>query len=80
MDISYATERSDIGRIEKLNRLTDISTFWDDVRKFTKHVHHDCTLGKWYRLAEVRYYELLAEYDDKIAEEELDKLYWDTRF
>jgi hypothetical protein len=45
-------------RIEKLQKLTDIKTFWDDVRKLTKHVTSDHALNQWQILAELRYEEL----------------------
>lgn len=45
-------------RVEKLQKLTDIKTFWDDVRKITKHVSSDHALNQWQILAELRYDEL----------------------
>ena len=33
MTYKYAFEKRDISRIDKLNKLTDTNTFWDDVRK-----------------------------------------------
>ena len=58
MDYSYATEKRDYGRIDKLNKLTDINTFWDDVRKLTKNISSDHTIRLWQGLAEIRYEEL----------------------
>lgn len=45
---------------EKLMSLTNIDTFWDDVRKFTKNVHSERTIRLWEWLSEIRYDELLT--------------------
>ena len=37
----YVMEMHDVGRIEKLNHLTNLETFHDDVRKLTKNIHSD---------------------------------------
>lgn len=47
-----------IKRVAKLQQLTDIKTFWDDVRKMTKHVTSDHAIHQWQVLAELRYEEL----------------------
>ena len=54
----YALEKRDYNRISKLNTLTDSQTFWQDVRKMTKHVESDHAIRAWQRLAEQRYNEL----------------------
>jgi hypothetical protein len=54
----YALEKRDISRINKLNKLTNLETFWDDVRKFTKRIMSDHAIGRWQCLAEIRYVEL----------------------
>lgn len=54
----YIVEKSDYARVRKLNALHNIETFWNDVRKFTKNVHSDHSIGRWQILAEVRYGEL----------------------
>lgn len=54
----YAMEKRDISRIDKLNTLTNKETFWDDVRKFTKNVTSDHSIGRWQCLAECRWNEL----------------------
>lgn len=54
----YAIERQDIGRIGKLNKLTEPKTFWADVRKLTRNTHSDHALGRWQVLAEIRYEEI----------------------
>ena len=51
----YVMERRDIGRITKLNTLTDPKTFWADVRKLTRNTYGDHALGRWQVLAEIRY-------------------------
>ena len=61
MDYRYATEKRDYGRIDKLNKLTNIDTFWDDVRKLTKNISSDHTIRLWQGLAEIRYEELEKE-------------------
>ena len=38
MDYSYAIEQRDISKIDKLNNLTRLDTFWEEVRKLTKNV------------------------------------------
>lgn len=55
-----AIYNSDYRKIEKLNKLNNIDTFWDDVRKLTKKVYSDFSIGRWQCLAETRYDELLA--------------------
>lgn len=54
----YVMERRDIGRITKLNTLTDPNTFWVDVKKITRNTHGDHALGRWQVLAEIRYEEI----------------------
>lgn len=46
-------------KIKKLNTLHNMETFWDDVRKFTKNVRSDHSLGRWQILSEARYGELM---------------------
>ena len=58
MDYSYAMRKSDYGKIDKLNKLYNVQTYWDDVRKLTKNVRSDSSLGSWQRLAELRFREL----------------------
>ena len=53
--LDYAMERQDYAKIKKLNGLTNVDTFWDDVRKLTKQVHSDHSIGRWQILAEARY-------------------------
>lgn len=54
----YAIEKRDISKIDKLNTLTNKETFWNDVRKFTKNVTSDHSIGRWQCLAEARWQEL----------------------
>ena len=58
MDYSWAIEQRDIAKIDKLNKLTNINTFWDDVRKLTRNVTSDHMMGRWQCLAEARFKEL----------------------
>ena len=55
---NYIMDARDYGRIDKLNKLTNPATFWDDVRKLTKNVHSDHIIYRWQCLAEIRYDEL----------------------
>lgn len=59
MDYKYAWTRQEMRRIDKLNQLTNINTFWDDVRRLTKNVNSDHTIKSWQCLAEVRFEELI---------------------
>lgn len=64
----YVMERADYAKIKKLRTLNNIETFWDDVRKLTKRVTSDHSIGRWQILAEARYCELnqakLSFYND----------------
>lgn len=61
MTYSRAIENRDISRIDKLNKLTDPKTFWDDVRKILGNKpHSDHVLSRWQCLAEYRYNEITA--------------------
>ena len=54
----YVMERRDIGRITKLNALTNPKTFWADVKKLTRNTYGDHALNRWQVLAELRYEEI----------------------
>ena len=56
----HAVELRDYGKIDKLNALTSVDTFWDDVRRLCKRVTSDHYIGRWQALAEIRYCELLG--------------------
>lgn len=64
MTYKRATTKSDMTKIDKLNGLKDINTFYDDVRRITKNVHSDSTIRAWQRLSEQRYDELLTGIED----------------
>lgn len=72
-----AFERGDYNKIEKLNSLSDIKTFWNDVRKLTKNIHKDHALSRWQCLSEIRYWELQhgRQYTFKDQEEERERLW-----
>lgn len=55
---------------EKLNQLTNINTFWDDVRKHTTKSMSTATMRKWEYLADRRYAEILTGVEDVRAEVE----------
>lgn len=63
----------EISKAEKLNRLTNPDTFWDDVRKFTANVHSDHALSQWQWIAEIRYNELITGVEDVREEIEMDE-------
>ena len=50
-------EKHDIKRIDKLERLTNPITFWNDVRKLVKNVQSARALHRWQCLADQRYSE-----------------------
>ena len=59
MNYSWAMENRDIAKIDKLNKLINPITFWDDVRKLTRNVTSDHSIKRWQILAEARYRELI---------------------
>ena len=61
MNYNRAIENADIKKIDKLNTLTDINSFWDNVKKFTKNSHSDHSIGRWQCLSEYRFNELKGE-------------------
>jgi len=64
MNYDRAIEKNDLSKIDKLNKLTNTITFWDDVRKLTKKVTSDHSIRHWLVLAEFRENELLSEGKD----------------
>lgn len=61
MDYTYATNMQEMKRIDKLNELKRLSTYWDDVRKITKNVKSDTAIKRWQHLAEIRFEEVKQE-------------------
>lgn len=59
---------------EKLNALTDVETFWNDVRKLTAKIRSDKSLSMWQRLAEIRCDELRTGCEDVRAEYDYDRM------
>lgn len=53
-----AIEKSDYRKIEALNKLNNPHTFWADVRKLTRRVTSDHSIGRWQALADMRFEEL----------------------
>lgn len=64
MTYKYALEKHDISRIDKLNKLTNSNTFWDDVRKLCRGVTSDHAIGSWQFLAENRYKEIVEDIEE----------------
>lgn len=56
---NYIMENADYARVKKLNALHNLNSFWDDVRRITRNVRSDHSLGRYQILAEVRYGELM---------------------
>ena len=56
---SKAIELSDYKKIDKLLKLNNINTYWDDVRKLTKNVYSDHSINRWEALSDFRYSQLL---------------------
>lgn len=80
MNYDFAMERQDLARIDKLNTLSDISTFWNDVRKMTKRVTSDHSIGHWQAFAEMRFKELIFEPRQRTALDGKTWWYvWDKR-
>lgn len=50
-----AIEKRDYHKIQKLKKLTNPETFWDDVRKLLKNTVSDHGIHRWQCLAEQRY-------------------------
>lgn len=67
------TEKNDIPKIDKLNKLTDKESFWEQVRKLTKRVSSDHAIRAWQALAEARYNELIFGVEDIYTEVEYGK-------
>lgn len=61
MEYYSAIEVRDYAKIDKLNELTDLETYWKDVSKLTARVHSDHSLARWQVLAEIRRGELVRE-------------------
>lgn len=59
---------------EKLNTLTDVETFWNDVRKLTAKIRSDKSLAIWQSLAEIRCDELRTGCEDVRAEYDYDRM------
>lgn len=59
----WSTEIRDNKKIEKLNKLTNPETFWDDCRCLTKNVKSDHGIKRWQCLAEARYMELMCGHE-----------------
>ena len=58
MNYDKAIGKLDIRRIDKLNKLTNLETFWDDVRFLAKRVRSGEAFIRWQCLAEIREDEL----------------------
>ena len=61
MNYNCALEKRDYARIDKLNALTDINTYWGDVKEITKGVRGDHSLERWGILTGIRYNELVRQ-------------------
>lgn len=59
-----AIEIRDYAKIDKLLRLNNIKTFYNDVRKLVKNVKSDHSIKRWQCLAEIRYKQLIKESEE----------------
>ena len=57
-------ESRDYVKVDKLNKLTNKETFWDDVRKLTRNVTSDHSINRWECLSDIRYAELITGCED----------------
>lgn len=64
MTYKFAFEKRDYARIDKLNKLANADTFYDDVRKLVKNVKSDHAIKNWQALADQRYAELITGCED----------------
>ena len=58
MEYDRAIEKRDYAKIDKLNRLINVDTFYDDVRKLTRNITSDHSIKRWQCLADYRYKEI----------------------
>ena len=56
----WVLEMHDIAKVQKLEKLTNPETFWDDVRKLTNYPMTDHNCNRWEHLAEMRANEIGA--------------------
>ena len=61
MTYEHALTKWDHAKIDKLNKLTNTETFWEDVYQLRKRVTKKYTLHCWGRLAKIRWKELNEE-------------------
>ena len=54
----FIYEKHDFGRVKKLLTIKSLDNYWDEVRKLTKNVTSDHSLGYWRCLAEKRLIQL----------------------
>ena len=57
----WAFTNRDVNKIEKLNKLTNVDTFWSDVRMLTRQTTSDAMIKRWQLLADERFRELNQE-------------------
>ena len=57
----WAFTNRDVNKIEKLNKLTNVDTFWSDVRMLTRQITSDAMIKRWQLLADERFRELNQE-------------------
>ena len=58
MKYDRAIEKRDYAKIDRLNRLINVDTFYDDVRKLTRNIISDHSIKRWQCLADYRYKEI----------------------
>lgn len=63
----------DKGKIEKLSKLNNPDTFWDDVRKYTKSVTSDSAIKRWQILSELRFDEIQNKDNKDYSDAEIER-------
>lgn len=70
MTIKTSMTKREKSIAEKLNKLTDINTFWNDVRNMTMKVTTTAACRDWEFMSEQRYAEILTGVEDVQTEVE----------
>lgn len=68
MNYLAAYSREEYSRIDKLNSIVCLRTFWDEVRKLTCNLTSDRAVNSWQRLAEIRFSELKVQTLNRFSE------------
>lgn len=61
MDYRYASNYTEIKRIDRLNKMTNPETLFSEVNKITKNMVSITAINSWHQLARIRYLELTKD-------------------